>query len=184
MKSHRAVLFLLLAAALVVSSCNSRAERTDGTVLLEVTTFSGLPSSLSLAQASGQAGSFQISNVVLANLLKDPTTTGTAFQDIELRSYEVTYRRRDTGTRVPPATSARIFGTVPASGTLSITNLPFLTNDQLLSPPLSDLRTFGRDSETGSAIIVLDISFRFFGRTVSGNDVASQTATFTLEVTP
>jgi hypothetical protein len=186
MKSHRAVLFLvpLLAAALVASSCNSRAERSDGTVLLEISSFTTLPVSLSLSQAASQSGSFQIPSLTLTNLLKDPTSTGTAFQDIELRSYEITYRRRDTGTRVPPPLTGQIFGTVPAGGTDTVTNLPFFTNNQLLSPPLSDLINFGRDTETGSAIIVLDISLRIFGRTVSGDDVASQTATFTLEVTP
>jgi hypothetical protein len=181
MKIHRAVLFLLLAAALVASSCNGRAERTDGTVLLEITAFNGVPVSVPLSQTS----SFQLTTVQLANILKDPSVTaGTSFQDIELRSYEVTYRRRDTGTRVPPSISARIFGTVPAGGTGILTNLPYLTSDQLLSPPLSDLTKFGRDSETGSAIIVMDVSFRIFGRTISGDDVASQTATFTIEVTP
>jgi hypothetical protein len=181
MKIHRAVLVLLLAAALVASSCNSRAERTDGTVLLEITAVNGVPVSTSLAQG----GSFQITTVQLANILKDPNATaGASFQDIELRSYEVTYRRRDTGTRVPPSISARIFGTVPAGGTGILSNLPFFTSDQLLSPPLSDLSKFGRDTETGSAIIVMDASLRIFGRTISGDDVASQTATFTIEVTP
>jgi len=180
MKSHRAVLVLLLAAGLIASSCNSRAERTDGTVLLEITAFNGAPTRLSLAQ-----GGFQLTTVQLANILKDPAAVGgSSFQDIELRSYEVTYRRRDTGTRVPPALSARIFGTVPASGSGFLTNLPFFTSDQLLSIPLSDLSKFGRDSETGSAIIVLDVSLRVFGRTISGDDVASQTVTFTVEVTP
>lgn len=182
MKSHRAVLFvLLLAAALVASSCNSRAERTDGTVLLEITSVGTVPVSVSLSSTA----SFQITTVQLANILKDPSATvGTNFQDIELRSYEVTYRRRDTGTRLPPSLTGRIFGTVPAGGTGILSGLSFFTNDQLLSPPLSDLTNFGRDTETGSAIIVMDLSLRIFGRTISGDDVASQTATFTIEVTP
>ena len=73
---------------------------------------------------------------------------------------------------------------MPAGGTATLTNLPFFTNNQLLSLPLSDLTNFGRDTETGSAIIVLEVTYRFFGRTVSGDDVASQTASFTLEVLP
>jgi hypothetical protein len=184
MKSQRAVLVLLLAAALVAASCNGRAERSDGTVLLDVSSLGTVPVSLSLSQAASQAGAFQLPTVTLQNILKDPASTGTSFQDIELRSYQVTYRRRDTGTRVPPSITGQISGTVPAGGTGTLTNLPFFTNNQLLSLPLSDLTNFGRDTETGSAIIVLDISYQFFGRTVSGDDVASQTATFTLEVLP
>ncbi len=184
MKIHRAVLFLLLAVALAASSCNSRAEHSSGTVLLEITSLGTVPVNLSLGQGSTQAGSFQLPLITLANLLKDPTAVGSSFQDVELRSYEVTYRRRDTGTRVPPALIGQLSGTVPAGGTNTILNLPFFTNNQLLTPPLSDLTNFGRDTETGSAIIVLDISIRIFGRTISGDDVVSQTATFTLEVTP
>src|ERR1700759_1136089 len=122
MKSQRAVLVLLLAAALVASSCNSRAERSDGTVLLEVSSLGTVPVSLSLSQAASQAGGFQLATVTLQNIIKDPAGTGSNFQDIELRSYEVTYRRRDTGTRVPPSITGQVSGTVPAGGTGPLTN--------------------------------------------------------------
>jgi hypothetical protein len=184
MKIHRAVLSFLFVAAFVVTGCNSRAERSSGTVLLEVSSLGTVPVNLSLSQGATMAGSFQLPTVTLEDILKDPTATGTSFQDIELRSYQVTYRRRDTGTRVPPSLVGNLSGTIPAGGTGTVTNLPFFTNNQLLSPPLSDLTTYGRDTETGSAIIVLDVSITIFGRTVSGDDVASNTATFTLEVTP
>jgi hypothetical protein len=182
MKTQRILLFLLIAMTVAVTSCRSRTDRSAGTVVLSVSHFNGLP-----VTVSASSGPFQIDQVTLRSFFKDPSIaspTGHDLEGIELRNYEVTYRRRDTGTRVPPPISARIFGTVPAGGTFNISNLPFFTNDQLLSLPLSDLTNFGRDSETGSAIIVLDVSFRIFGRTVTGNDVASQTATFTLEVTP
>jgi hypothetical protein len=181
MKNSRAILFPLLVASLAVASCHGRAERSSGAVLLEITSVSTVPPSQSVI-----TGTFQIGTVVLQNFPKDPTTVGFGdhFQDVELRSYEVTYRRRDTGTRVPPPLTARIGGTVPVNSTDFVPSLPFLTSDQLLSPPLSDLSKFGRDTETGSAIIVLDVSLRFFGRTISGDDVASQTASFTIEVTP
>jgi hypothetical protein len=78
-----------------------------------------------------------------------------------------------------------IFGLVPpGGGILDLLNLPFLTSDQIFSPPLKDLIDFGRDTETGTAVIVLDVSLRFFGRTLSGDEVASAPATFTIEVTP
>ena len=61
---------------------------------------------------------------------------------------------------------------------------PFIRAHQLTSPPLSDLADFGRDRETGSTVIPLDVTLRFFGRTLSGDDIASAPASFTIEVVP
>jgi hypothetical protein len=186
MKKHRVILFLLIVASLAVASCRSRTDRSEGTVVLSVSRFSGLPVSVSLG--SPAPGEFQIGDVTLTNFFKDPTVNtpmGHQLEGIELRSYEVTYRRRDRGSRVPPPAVLGTFGLVPPSGgILDLLNLPFLTSDQILSPPLKDLLDFGRDTETGTAVIVLDVSIRFFGRTLSGDEVASAPATFTIEVTP
>jgi hypothetical protein len=186
MKKHKAILFLLIAASLVVTSCRSRTDRSEGSVVLSVTRVNGLPVSVSLG--SPASGDFQIDDVTLTNFFKDPsvgTPDGHRLEGIELRSYELTYRRRDRGSRVPPPSVLGASGLVPPSGgSLILLNLPFLTSDQILSPPLRDLLDFGRDSETGTAVIVLDVSLRFFGRTLSGDEVASAPATFTLEVTP
>ena len=182
MKNHRAVLMLLLAVALVAAGCRSRTDRSEGTVLLSVSHFDGLPVRVSLNSTA--TGAFQIGTITLRNFPKDPTGTTSDLQSIELRSYQVTYRRRDTGTRVPPATVQGIFGLVPVNGTLDLSNLPFLTSDQILNPPLRDLIDRGRDTETGTAIIVLDVTLQFFGRTLSGDEIVSEPATFTIEVTP
>jgi hypothetical protein len=177
MKNHRAVLLLLLVVpALVVTSCNSRTDRSEGTVLLSVSDFDGLPTAISVTN-----GPFTIDSVTVRSIAKDPTGTTSALMDVELRAFEITYRRRDTGSRTPPALSQTIFGTVPVNGTDTITNLPFLTSDQTLSQPLRDLRDFGVDRETGTAVVVLDVTIRFFGRTISGDDVATQPASFTIE---
>ena len=186
MKKHKAILFLLIAASLAVTSCRSRTDRSEGSVVLSVTKFTGLPVSVSLRSTT--SGAFQIGDVTLTNFFKDPSVTtpqGHQLEGIELRSYEITYRRRDRGSRVPPPAVLGTFGLVPpGGGILDLINLPFLTTDQILSPPLKDLLDFGRDSETGTAVIVLDVSLRFFGRTLSGDEVASAPATFTIEVTP
>ncbi len=184
MKTQRILLFLLIAAALTGTSCRSRTDRSEGSVVLSVTHFNGLPISVSL---SGPAGSFQIGQVTLSNFFKDPSVTsptGHDLEGIELQNYEITYTRRDQGTRVPPPTVQSIFGLVPPEGTLDLFNIPFLTTNQTGNPPLSDLSTLGHDSETGTTVITLDVSMRFFGRTISGDSVASAPATFTIEVTP
>jgi hypothetical protein len=77
-----------------------------------------------------------------------------------------------------------IFSVVPVNGSISLDNVPFMLTDQVLNPPLSDLRNFGVDRETNSQVVVLDVSMRFFGRTLSGDDIVSAPATFTIEVRP
>lgn len=181
MKTKPILLLLLIAAALSVSSCRSRTDRSEGTVLLSVSDFDGLPISISLGDGNAP---FVVEEIELRNVAKDPNGTTSDLMDIELRSYEVRYRRRDTGTRVPPPTVQGIFGIVPVGGTTDLVNVPFLFTDQIQNPPLKDLVDFGRDTETGTAVVVLDVSLRFFGRTLSGDDIASDPATFTIEVRP
>lgn len=176
---RNAILFLCVALALAGAGCRSRTDRSEGTVLLSVSDFDGLP-----VQISTTAGPFSIDEVQIRNVAKDPTGTTSALMDVELRSYEVTYRRRDTGTRVPPSMVQTIFSVVPVNGTITLNNVPFMLTDQVLNPPLSDLRNFGIDRETNSQVVVLDVSMRFFGRTLSGDDIVSAPATFTIEVRP
>jgi hypothetical protein len=61
-----------------------------------------------------------------------------------------------------------------------------MSAEQLLNPPLSDLliENGGIDSETGSPIITLELRVRFFGRTISGQDVATAPIRFDVEFTP
>ena len=176
----RTVSFLSLAVlVLALGSCRSRTDRSEGSVLLSVTDFDGLPLSVSTT-----AGPTSIGEITLQNFAKDPNGTVSDLQSIELRSYEVRFSRRDTGTRVPPPMVKSIFSLVPVNGTAQITNLPFLTENQLANPPLSDLATTGADRETGSRVIVLNVSLRFFGRTLAGDNIASDPASFTVEVVP
>lgn len=178
MKRTVSLLFLAV-LVLALGSCRSRTDRSEGSVLLSVTDFDGLPLSV-----SATAGPTSIGEITLQNFAKDPNGTVSDLQSIELRSYEVRFSRRDTGTRVPPPMVKSIFSLVPVNGTATITNLPFLTADQLFNPPLSDLATTGADRETGSQVIVLNVSLRFFGRTLAGDDIASDPASFTVEVVP
>ncbi|HEV7507845.1 MAG TPA: hypothetical protein VGS07_23375 [Thermoanaerobaculia bacterium] len=181
MKNQRIVLWILIALTvpLAVAGCRARTDRSEGTVVLSVSHFNGLPFTASLTT---QSPPYVISTVTLSNFAKDPGGTTSSLQDIELRSYEVTYRRRDTGTRVPPPSVQGLFGNVPVNGTTDLVNTGFLFSDQTLSQPLKDLHDFGVDRETGTSVIVLDVTMTFFGRTLSGDDVASAPATFTLEV--
>lgn len=178
MNLKRTVL-LLLVVGLALPGCRSETDRSEGTVLLSVSDFDGLP-----VVVSAGGGPFSIGELVLQNIPKDPTGTSTGLMDIEIRSYEVLFRRLDTGTRQPPPMVGGLFGVVAVGSTTTFENLPFMRADQVLNPPLSDLAAFGRDTETGSAVIPMNVTMRFFGRTLSGDDIVSTPASFTIEVVP
>lgn len=184
MKNHRTIRLLTALALpllLAAAGCRSRTDRSEGNVLMTISNFNGLPSSVSLGS---QQPPFVIESLTVRNITKDPAGTTSNLQSIELRTLEIRYQRRDTGTRVPPANVQAIFGLIPVNGTTTLTNVPFLTSDQVLNQPLKDLRDTGRDSETGTAIVVFDVSMRVFGRTLSGDEIVSDPARFTVEVRP
>jgi hypothetical protein len=170
---------LLILLVIALGGCRSRTDRTEGSVILSVTDFDGLP-----VQVSVTGGPYSIEEIIISNFAKDPTGTTSDLQSVELRAYEVRFTRRDTGTKVPPPLVNSIFGLIPVGGTITLNNLPFLTSDQLRNSPLLDLATTGTDKETGSEVIVLNVSMRFFGRTLAGDDVATDPASFTIEVSP
>lgn len=178
MKNHRAVLLLLLLVApvMLVAGCRARTDRSEGNVVLSISDFGTLPLGVSLTTSS-----LQIDSLTIRNLAKNPLDTS-ELQNVELRTYQVTYRRRDTGTRLPPPLVLSIFDTVPVNGSTDILGLPIFLSPQLGAQPLKDLLDFGVDRETGSALVIFDVTMTFFGRTISGDDVATQPATFTLEV--
>jgi hypothetical protein len=180
-----AVLAALSVLALTLIGCQSRTDRTDGGgVLLSVSQLSMPPTQFVLP--ADQTATFTlpaINAVTIQNLVKVPTPTATCMlENVELSSYQVTYRRADTGTRVPPPMVASFGGVVPVNGTLLINNLNVLSNNQVSSLPISDIAQFGIDRETNSTIIVLNVSIRFFGRTLSGQEVQTTPSGFTMEV--
>jgi len=176
--TRKATVLTLLVLASVLG-CRGRTDKSEGTVILSVSRFDGLPSVVSATN-----GPFIIGTININNVPKDPTGTTSNLQTVELRSYEVRYTRRDTGRRVPPTLVGGIFGSIPVSSQTTLNNLPFLMSNQTQTPPLSDLIHNGADSETGTSIIVLDATITFFGRTLAGDDIASAPSTFTIEVRP
>jgi hypothetical protein len=179
MKS-KIILLLLLTLGMAFAGCRERTDRSEGSVILSISDFDGLP----VVVSASDTPPILVGQIDIRNIPKEQNGATSDLQSVELRSYEVRYTRRDTGTRVPPPTVQGVFGIVPINGSTTIENLPVLFTDQVLNPPISDLRTTGVDAETGSAVVVLNVSIRFFGRTLAGDDVATQPATFTMEVRP
>ena len=121
----------------------------------------------------------QINTIILASHLKNPTQTDPqGFANTQVNSYTVRFRRTDGGTRVPPV---KTFGTgiiVPSGGTATLNNFPILDASDVQQSPFDQLLPFngGVDRETGRNTIQMTFDITFFGQTVSGHRVQSQTA--------
>ncbi len=176
--------FALLPIALVALSCSGSTDKKDtGGVRLVFGSFAGLPVlvSASTVRSNGVAA---IGTLTIQNIALNPTGDTSQLMNVELQGLEFTYTRGDTGTRVPPPLVEYVFGQITVGGTTTITNGPFMRTDQVNTLPLSDLVTFGRDTETGTSVIRLRVAIRAFGKTMSGTRVDSEPGYFTIDVVP
>ena len=172
-----------LVLVLVVGACDSRLEKTDGGgVILTITDFDGLP----ILVAVNSTTLLQVEEITVSNFPKDASAPTSSLMNVEIFSYEVTFTRADDGTRLPVSFVRGIFGEAPVNGTYVLENAPIMGFDQFNNPPLSDLlfQNGAIDSETGRRRIALNLRLRFFGRTLSGDEVQTQSAAFTIDFTP
>lgn len=184
MRARFTVHILAVAGLLLLGACSSdRIEDTDGSVFLSVTDFDGLPIRVSV---NSSGGILQLPSITISNLPKNPGSPTSAQQNVEMDTYEVIYERVDAGTRVPPAFVRKIFGVAPVNGSETYENLPLMGADQFQNPPLEDLFFVNGafDRETGAQVIIMNLTLTFFGRTISGDDVATAPVSFTVEFVP
>lgn len=176
----QSILLLVLLGAML--GCSSSADQTDsGGIILSVSDFGGLPIS---ASVSGSGGLVQIGTIDIQSIVRNPTGGSSDLMTVEMRSYEVTFSRGDAGSSLPPSLVRGIFGSVAPNGTITYDNLPIMTTDQLLNPPLSTLASTGQDPDTGGPKIILNCRMRFFGRTLSGDAVETAPIVFTIDFLP
>lgn len=182
MRTLPSVLLLLL-LPLTVGACTETEKTDSGGVSLTVFEFDGLPIRVSV---NNSGGIVQIGTITLESIVQNPALGANPLQFIELSTYEVRYTRADAGTRVPTPLVQRLFSTVAPGNVSRFENLPVMLSEQLLNPPLGDLLFVngGIDTETGSPVILLNFHLRFFGKTVGGKEVVSNTQSFTVEFVP
>ena len=163
---------VLVLCALGLSGCEDRTDKSEGSVLLSISDFDGLPTQVSV-NAADAAGLVTVGEITIQNIAKDPGSPTSSLMNVEISSFEVIFTRADTGTRLPPPLVRQIFGVAPVNGTIVYENLEILTSAQLDVPPLSNLlfENGGFDEETGAQVVSLNIRLRFFGRTLSGDEV-------------
>lgn len=181
MKHYARIAALSLAVA-VATGCetDSRTHETDdGGIILSISRFGTIP--VVLSASDGYAA---IDSMTVQSIVKNPGQGSSQLMTVELDSYEVTYSRSDTGTRVPPRLKEFFVGTVTAGGTFTLLNGPYMRGEQFLAQPLKDLRELGFDPETSSTVIRLKVGVQFFGRTISGDVVQTEPGYFTLDVIP
>ncbi|MGI0148625.1 MAG: hypothetical protein ACREDF_03720 [Thermoplasmata archaeon] len=168
---------LIAAALLVLASapaCTNDEGETEAPVFITV--------SLELQPGFVDVGvpaPVQIQTIELQSRLKNPSQTDPqGFADTQINRYTVAFRRTDGGTRVPPVQTFGAGILVPSGGTSTLTNFPVLPASAIQQTPFDQLLPFngGVDRETGRNEIAMAFDITFFGRTVSGHRVQSETA--------
>lgn len=170
--------FLLLALSVLLAGCSDLETTDQGGVILKVQ-FVNVPGSIGV----NDQNQVLIPTIQIDSVVQNPTGGSSSVMDVLVDVYEVTFSRADTGTRTPPAFVYNRAATVPVGGTLTLTNFPIMGIEQMRSEPISDLlfENGGVDRETGATNIRINATFTVFGRTVSGESVASEPRTETIE---
>jgi len=170
---------LLLAMAMVgalafAGGCSNTQGQSESPVFLTVN-IEFQPGFINVAVAAP----VQIGTMTLASKRKNPDSIDTlGFSDVQVNSYTVAFRRTDGGTRVPPLQTFGCGVLVPHDGTATLTDFPVLYAVALQQTPFSQLLPFngGIDQETRRNEIDTAFDITFFGTTVSGKRVQSDTA--------
>jgi hypothetical protein len=168
---------LILAALLVLATapaCTNKEGETEAPVFLTV--------SIDLQPGFVDVGApapVQIDTITIDSHLKNPSQSDPqGFANVQVNSYQVRFRRTDGGTRVPATKTYGVGVVVPSGGSSTLTNFPIMDASDLLLSPFDQLLPFngGVDRETGRNQINMTFDLTFFGQTVSGHRVQSQTA--------
>lgn len=172
---NKILLGIALAAVLAFASgCTNQQGETESPVFITVN-IEFQPGFINVANVAP----VQIDTITLRSELKNPDAIDTrGFADTQINSYRVVYRRTDGGTVVPPP---QVFGAgivVPVRGNATLENFPVLYAPAVQQAPFDQLLPFngGIDRETGRDEIDTTFDLTFYGQTVSGHRVESDTA--------
>jgi len=179
MKKTSYPLAFLTALALLGGGCSTNTQGDSATPVFLTCEFTLLPAVKNVLDNS----MLQFDTTVLTSKLKNPAGGGsTTFLDTQVETYSIVWTRIDGGKT---ASATESFGgnvIVPAGGTSTLTNYPFMTAAALQQPPLSSLFPYngGLDPETGRTEIRQTGTVTFHGHTMSGQPVSSVPAVFSM----
>jgi hypothetical protein len=174
MKTKALVGIVLLAVLASAGACTNKEGSSEAPVFITV--------SMTLQPGFIDVGTpapVQIQTITLNSHLKNPQASDPQhFADVQIQSYTVAFRRTDGGTLVPPVQTFGAGILVPSAGTATLSNFPVLAASAIQGTPFDQLLPFngGIDRETGRNEIDTAFDITFFGSTVSGFRVQSQTA--------
>jgi hypothetical protein len=174
MKRAACIPILLVSALALVPGCTNKEGETEAPVFLTVSI-----TSQPVVVDVGTVAPVVISALTVNSHLKNPTQTDPqGFAAVLLESYTVHFRRIDGGTRVPADLNLPSGAFVPSGGSASITNSTILPASMRQLSPFDQLLPFngGFDRETGKDEIDMAFDITFFGHTVAGQRVATETA--------
>jgi hypothetical protein len=175
MKTIKFIPLALIAAALAFTAgCTNPEGSTEAPVFITVD-LEEQPAFINIANVAP----IQVDTINLNSELKNPDASDPqGFADTQINRYVVTFTRTDGGTAVPPPQEFGCGVLVPSGGEGILENFPIMYQSALQQPPMDQLLPFngGIDRETGRNEIDMAFNLTFYGRTVSGKRVQSQTA--------
>jgi len=183
MKMRTWIRIAAFGAMLSLAACSSEITKSAAPVELIATNTQVLNriDILSGAQGCNQP----VGTIELQVLTKNPSagSTNTNFEQVKLTNYTVTYTRTDGGKLIPSSFSRTISGLLsPGGGATSLNNFLILTPEALNQAPFASLlpQNGGRDPDTLSPTIHMNVTVTVFGQTLAGDNVSANT-TFPLD---
>lgn len=121
--------------------------------------------------------SCQLTNEPINPVLEDTSY----YMDVICKGYEVSYIRKDIGSRVPETFTGSLTSIAPVGESTSVP-IVICRVSQKMMPPLNDLCEFGYDQETGLAEIHMSLRVVVWGETFAGEEVVTDPAMLTANV--
>jgi hypothetical protein len=173
-KWKRACSLLVGVLAVTAGSC-SKLDRQTSPVLLQVTAIQTLNT---IDLLGGMTCTVSLGSLEVKATEKNTATTGSAFNDVRLTSYRVSYARTDGGKTVPAPFVRSISALVPINGSAAtVSSFVVLEPDAAIRAPFAALLPVngGRDPDTGRPVVKMDIIVEVFGQTLAGENVSAST---------
>lgn len=172
-------------AAVALFACEVQDKTDQGGVIIVISEYDleGIPAVMSATGDFPVVGSGD-ATLTVRSQARNANAATSQLMDVLIEGYEVRFTRGDTGSAAPPTLTEPVGGLVPVNGTMQQNGLILLRQDQFEYGPIRDLRLTGRDPETSSTVVRLIWHLKFYGKTISGERVETNTISFNLDVVP